>query len=218
MKTSHYKTTKKAVLLTALCLFTLSPLFAQDDDGKKEGTVTVNQSQEINDLVFGKEKKQSQAAPTKKPEERQTPSKSVNDAPSIPGTPMPKPSTTTSASRPTPNPSVSEGETAGTAHSSGIDSGRKVMRRGRKMQGYRVQVFAGGNRREDRVKAQETGKRVKAAFPNQPVYTHFHSPRWTCRFGNFRKFETAERIVKQARNAGFHQACIVSEKITVQDR
>ena len=86
------------------------------------------------------------------------------------------------------------------------------------MQGYRVQVFAGGNKREDRVKAQEMGKRVKAAFPNQPVYTHFHSPRWTCRIGNFRKFETAERIVKQARNLGFHQACIVSEKITVQDR
>ena len=58
----------------------------------------------------------------------------------------------------------------------------------------------------------------KAAFPNQPVYTHFHSPRWTCRIGNFRKKETADRIVKQARNKGFDQACVVSEKITVQYR
>lgn len=92
------------------------------------------------------------------------------------------------------------------------------MRNGYKMQGYRVQVFAGGNKREDRVKAQDMGKRIKAAFPNQPVYTHFHSPRWTCRIGNFRKKETADRIVKQARNMGFDQACVVSEKITVQYR
>lgn len=220
--------TKKTILLIACCIIAILPLSAQNENGQKQGTVTVNQSQEINDLVFGKSKKQDAPASSgKKPEEKTT-------APTTPRTTSTQPVTTTpthtasATETTTPRPTteshpaqprtVSPSSSHDTEITQTVNSGKKVMRNGYKMQGYRVQVFAGGNKREDRVKAQDMGKRIKAAFPNQPVYTHFHSPRWTCRIGNFRKKETADRIVKQARNMGFDQACVVSEKITVQYR
>ena len=67
-----------------------------------------------------------------------------------------------------------------------VDMRKKVMRRSYKVNGYRVQVFAGGNSRADKIKAQNAGNSVKQAFPSQPVYVHFYSPRWICRVGNFR--------------------------------
>jgi hypothetical protein len=63
---------------------------------------------------------------------------------------------------------------------------KKVMRKSYKVTGYRVQAFAGGNSRNDRLKAEQTGNQLKVHFPEQPVYVHFYSPRWICRMGNFR--------------------------------
>ena len=89
------------------------------------------------------------------------------------------------------------------------------MRKSYKVDGYRVQVFAGGNSRNDKVKAQRIGNDIKQAFPEQPVYVHFYSPRWICRIGNFRTFEEANNILHQIQKMGYKQACIVSGKITV---
>ena len=96
-----------------------------------------------------------------------------------------------------------------------VDMRKKVMRRSYKVNGYRVQVFAGGNSRADKIKAQNAGNAVKQAFPSQPVYVHFYSPRWICRVGNFRTYEEANAILHQVRKMGYKQACIVSGKITV---
>ena len=54
---------------------------------------------------------------------------------------------------------------------------KKVMK-GVKVAGYRVQVFAGGNTRNDRIKAERIGSEIKGLFPGVPVYVHFYSPRW----------------------------------------
>ena len=67
-----------------------------------------------------------------------------------------------------------------------IDMHKKVMK-GYKINGYRVQVFAGGNSRNDRLKAERAGENIKSAMPGIPVYVHFYSPRWICRIGNYRK-------------------------------
>lgn len=96
-----------------------------------------------------------------------------------------------------------------------VDMRKKVMRRSYKVNGYRVQVYAGGNSRNDKIKAQNAGNAVKQAFPNQPVYVHFYSPRWICRVGNFRTYEEANAILHQVKKMGYKQACIVSGKITV---
>lgn len=96
-----------------------------------------------------------------------------------------------------------------------VDMRKKVMRRSYKVNGYRVQVFAGGNSRDDKIKAQNAGNAVKMAFPSQPIYVHFYSPRWICRMGNYRTYEEASAILSQVKKMGYKQACIVSGKITV---
>lgn len=96
-----------------------------------------------------------------------------------------------------------------------VDMSKKVMRRSYKTNGYRVQVFAGGNSRNDKIKAQQAGNAVKAAFPSQPIYVHFYSPRWICRMGNYRTYEEANAILQQVKKLGYKQACIVKGKISV---
>jgi hypothetical protein len=95
-----------------------------------------------------------------------------------------------------------------------IDTSKKIMR-GMKVIGYRVQVFAGGNSRADRQKAERIRDDIKAHFATVPVYAHFYSPRWICRVGNYRTYEEAHQMLVTLRNVGYTQATIVKGKITV---
>ena len=96
-----------------------------------------------------------------------------------------------------------------------IDSRRKVMRGGMKVNGYRVQAFAGGNQRKDRQKAERIGSTIKANYPDEPIYVHFYSPRWICRVGNYRTYEEAHEMLMNIRRLGISGASIVKGKITV---
>ena len=97
-----------------------------------------------------------------------------------------------------------------------VDMRKKVMRKSYKVTGYRVQAFAGGNSRNDRLKAEQTGNQLKVHFPEQPVYVHFYSPRWICRMGNFRSLAEAQKMLAKVRSLGYRQACLVKGRITVQ--
>ena len=92
---------------------------------------------------------------------------------------------------------------------------KKIMK-GVKVAGYRVQVFAGGNTRNDRLKAERIGSEIKGLFPGVPVYVHFYSPRWICRMGNYRTYEEAHAVLERVKNNGYQSAIIVKGKITVQ--
>ncbi|MBR6276828.1 MAG: SPOR domain-containing protein [Prevotella sp.] len=96
------------------------------------------------------------------------------------------------------------------------DNQRKVMVGGVKINGYRVQAFAGGNSRADRQKAEQVGNLLKSHFPNEPVYVHFYSPRWICRMGNYRTMEEAHEMLSNVRKIGITGASIVKGKITVK--
>ena len=138
-----------------------------------------------------------------------------------------KPSQTSSTSpTSTSSPSCSTSHTSTTSHTSStsptttsaipdtIDTSKKIMR-GMKITGYRVQVFAGGNSRADRQKAERIRDDIKAHFSTVPVYAHFYSPRWICRVGNYRTYEEAHQMLVTLRNIGYTQATIVKGKITV---
>ena len=105
--------------------------------------------------------------------------------------------------------------TDGTAVPDTIDFRKKVMKGGTKVNGFRVQVYAGGNGRTDRMKAQRTGDEIKSLFPSEPVYVHFYSPRWICRMGNYRTYEEAHDILTRVKQLGYTSAVIVKGKITV---
>lgn len=112
----------------------------------------------------------------------------------------------------TPNEKPREAE--GELNIPTIDMRRKVMR-GRKVNGYRVQAFAGGNSRQDKIKAQKAGNDIKMKFPELPIYVHFYSPRWICRVGNFRTYEEARQVLLEIKAMGYKAATIVQGKITV---
>ncbi len=126
--------------------------------------------------------------------------------PLVPATPTP-PATPAS---PTTSPSTETTD-------SPVDNSKKMMRGGYKINGFRVQAFAGGNSRKDRQQAEHVGNQIKASFPDEPVYVHFYSPRWICRVGNYRTYEEAHQMLLSLRKIGFTEATIVKGKITVQD-
>lgn len=97
-----------------------------------------------------------------------------------------------------------------------IDMRKKVMRHSYRTTGYRVQAFAGGNSRKDRIAAQKAGNTIKMRYPDQPVYVHFYSPRWICRVGNFRSLDEATKMLHQIRAMGYRSASLVKGMITVQ--
>lgn len=97
-----------------------------------------------------------------------------------------------------------------------VDMRKKVMRKSYRVNGYRVQAYAGGNSRADRQRAESIRDKIKQILPNEPIYVHFYSPRWICRVGNYRSYEEAARVLRQIKAMGYRQACIVRGKISVQ--
>ena len=90
-----------------------------------------------------------------------------------------------------------------------MGTGRKV-----RMNGYRVQAYAGGNSRDAKRRAYQVDALVRKLFPEQPVYTRFISPRWICHVGDFQTRAEALRLLKDMRRTGkFSEAITVRCKI-----
>ena len=95
------------------------------------------------------------------------------------------------------------------------DSIAVVPRRTRKMAGYRVQPFVGGNSRADRVKAEQTGATLQTLFPGHRVYVHFLGGKWTCRLGDFRTMAEAKEVLDELVKMGYDRAMMVRGQINV---
>lgn len=91
----------------------------------------------------------------------------------------------------------------------------KRYRQRYKMKGFRIQIYAGGNSRAARNAAERQAARIKQLHPNLPVYTHFYSPRWICRVGDFKTRAEAETYLQQFQKEGFGEASIVKTDILV---
>ena len=161
-----------------------------------EGKVTVVQSAEIDQLVNGKQQEQ----PATQPQQQQPDEEAQEEHKPDSARRMP----------------IIIGEKGEEDLTTPIDTRKKVMRRSYKMQGYRVQVYSGGNSRADRQRAETAGAVMKANFPDQPIYTHFYSPSWKCRMGNYKSQAEAQAYLSRVRKLGYRQACIVKGMIQVQ--
>jgi hypothetical protein len=194
---------RRLILLTTLCAGILlnasAQTFTQRVQQQKagQGTVTIHESQEIdqlvNSVILG-----TTATPTK-PATPTSPTKSANP---------------TKATSPT-TPTTTGNDT--TPEEDPVDLTKKIRSGGIKVNGYRVQAFAGGNSRKDRQQAESVGNQIKSNYPEVPVYVHFYSPRWICRVGNYRTYEEAHQMLLSLRKMGFTEAIIVKGKITVYD-
>lgn len=93
---------------------------------------------------------------------------------------------------------------------------QKTYRRSYSMRGYRVQIYSGNDSRAARQKAYQMGSLLKNYFPDWPVYTHFYSPHWTCRVGDFRSYQEASTALHQINKTGaFKAAAIINCTIQV---
>ena len=181
-------------------LFTYSQTFTQrlQKSNAGEGKVTVTQSKEIDDLVNGpQDVVTTPVKQTQSNQNTQTTQKQAEEKP-----------------QQTQHPQVSVQPEA-TIDTTFTSEPRKKVLKGYKVNGYRVQVFAGGNSRDARVKAERVGREINGLFPGEPVYVHFYSPRWICRMGNYRTYEEAHQILNAVKKLGYQSAIIVKGKITV---
>ena len=201
------------MLLACLCGAASAQTFTQrlQKSVKNQGSVTVTQSAEIDELVNGSWHKANTQRTTAATAAVQPSGEAGHATPKSHAADKPATDTPAHGSA----KADTRAEAAETAEPPAVDTRKKVMRKSYKVDGYRVQVFAGGNSRNDKIKAQRTGNDIKQSFPELPVYVHFYSPRWICRVGNFRTFEEANNILHQIQEMGYKQACIVSGKITV---
>ena len=195
--------------MTASAQTTFLDKLRKNETGK--GKVVVMQSPEIDALVNGKPAAAAPSA-TSSTTARQhpaqtTPSQNANGATTHS---TPNPTTSTPSTHSSTSTSDTEEETVA------VDTRKKVMRNSYKTTGYRIQVFSGGNKGADKLKAEAAGRAMKAHFPNEPIYVHFYSPSWKCRMGNYRELADAQRILSQVKACGYPNACIVKGTISVQ--
>lgn|GEM_PF-3372478 len=77
-----------------------------------------------------------------------------------------------------------------------------------KMQGYRIQVYA-GPKSTGQSEARKIEQKCKKALPGISTYVRFIQPRWTCRIGDFQTRADANLFVEKLREAK------VSSQITI---
>jgi len=196
-------------LLTASAQSSFTQRLQQSNTG--EGKVTVTHDKTIDELVNG-----SGNEAVTQPKTVSTQPKTVATQPSQPKTST-QGQTEQQTTEPAQRPTATEHQTIlpDTTTITSEETRKKVMKGGYKINGYRVQVFAGGNSRDARLKAEKAGKEINSLFPGEPVYVHFYSPRWICRMGNYRTYEEAHQVLNAVKNLGYQSAIIVKGKITV---
>lgn len=201
---NRHRVILKAWMVLPFCLFTLLPLSAQtftqrlQKSGRGEGTITIHQSQAIDNLVNGPKQEQPKKPVVNTPEENKT-----TTAPE-------KSNTAKKEEAKEATKDVAKETTNDTVSIFNIGRPHKII-------GYRVQAFAGGSSRRDKQKAEQTASAIKQMFPSESVYTQYDNPRWTCRVGNFRTREEAKAMLSEIRKLGFNSANIIKTRVTVYD-
>lgn len=93
---------------------------------------------------------------------------------------------------------------------------QKRYARSYSVKGYRVQVYSGNNSRTARQEAYSAAQKVKSCMPDVSVYTHFNSPTWQCRVGDFRTYEEASACLHELRQiSDFGSAIIISCNVRI---
>lgn len=199
----------KRFVTLLLCYFATLTLSAQtylehlQQNVQGLGSVSVTQSKEISDLVNGVQPPAPVAKPATDANNAKEEEKKEEEKKEEP------------KERQALRPDMPKTDAEGTGEVE-VDMSKKVLRGAQKVNGYRVQVYAGGNSRDAKQKAEEAGRVVKRAYPAEPIYVHFYSPRWICRMGNYRTLDEANRMLANVKKLGYKQAVVVKGKITVQ--
>lgn len=223
------KTVKKGITLALICLCHCQMTQAQSyiQDIQKKGTnnaqVTVTHSKEIDNVVNGDiqstetktvekvtpitntatgnietPKKTEQVIKNEKPQKTETVTKTE---------PTVKPENTVKKEQTIKKDSFEKENV--------IPVVKKILRRGRLTQGFRVRVFMGDNSRVAQKKAMQIKSKLENDLPEEYVTVHFKSPKWICEVGNYRTVDEARAMLRQISALGYREAFVVRQKIIV---
>lgn len=193
------------IIVATILLSIGSVLAVQAQSNKTQGSVTVTQSDDIDALVNGKKTTPHAATPHKQ--------ESTHKAETTPHAATEHRAATEHKTRKSSEP---VGEYSVNENGEPVRIVRRLVRHGKKkVNGYRVQVYSGGNTRVARQEAEAAGQKVKSILPDEPVYVHFYTPRWLCRVGNFTSYNQALSVLRKVRKLGYRQAIVIKCKVTV---
>lgn len=188
-----------------------------------QGTVTVTQSEDIDALVNGKK---NAKANKKKPQPQ--PQGAVKKL-TVPSAVIPRVEPRIEAPTPSPAPHTASTRTKlvrkkvrrplidptdGTTIRQTVT--KRVAKGVRKVRGFRVLAYSGGNTREARKEAERWGQKAKQILQTEPIYVHFYSPRWMCQVGNFTNYEQAQKVMRKLKKEGFTHANIIRTMVTIE--
>lgn len=211
---------RTSLFITLLLLVASIPAAAQStytahlrraEAGK--GTVIINQSSEIEQLVNNSLPARPVAKQTDKPH---TPPVQENhatqSAPHHATTSQPVERVRHSA----PAEHSTTTHTAASQNNNSTEPHTHINRMRHKARGYRISIFTGGNTRADRTKAMQMGQKCRELFPELASYTSFSAPRWVTHVGDFKTREEAQKYVRLIRRARFtYEVRIVSSEVNI---
>lgn len=216
--------------LIALALFavqlhaqqTYTEKLRQNEAGK--GTVIINQSPEIEQVVNGKVQ---QKADTKG---RITTLPATGGRPVVTGTstnegkksnstatPSHTPTSHTTAPNASNKSEKARNTTSNVSHGGNSAQSHTYVNRARhKARGYRICIFTGGNSRADKQKAIEMGNKCRAKFPELASYPSFEAPRWVTHVGDFKTREDANKYVSKIRRTRItYEVRVVASEVNI---
>ncbi len=195
-----------------------------------QGTVTVTQSADIDALVNGKKKA------AKKPNKEDYKKNNTPQAPNTKKIQAPKADIKTVPTPRIESPTINSNTTSSSTQRTKLVRRRvrkqvidpidgtetkhtvtkRVLKGVKKVRGFRVLAYSGGNTRIARQEAERMGQKAKQILPDQPIYVHFYSPRWMCQVGNFTNYNEARKVIKKLKKEGFTHANIIRTMVTIQ--
>ncbi|WP_077197509.1 SPOR domain-containing protein [Prevotella ihumii] len=195
-----------------------------------QGTVTVTQSADIDALVNGKKKA------AKKPNKEDNKKNNTPQAPNTKKIQAPKADIKTVPTPRIESPTINSNTTSSSTQRTKLVRRRvrkqvidpidgtetkhtvtkRVLKGVKKVRGFRVLAYSGGNTRIARQEAERMGQKAKQILPDQPIYVHFYSPRWMCQVGNFTNYNEARKVIKKLKKEGFTHANIIRTMVTIQ--
>lgn len=172
------------------------------------GRLTVVQDTELDNIVNNKRGKTTQTTQTAKKAEAKPAKKADVASDDVQ-------KKNKASDKPTANTAIPATKPASTVRSSNSRQGNYYVARQRvASQGYRIQIYTGGNSRNDKNEAQQMRVKCQQQFPELAAYVHFISPHWVCRVGDFNTRESAARYVSRLRKARIsYEVRIVSSPI-----
>ena len=94
--------------------------------------------------------------------------------------------------------------------------GESVKKVGKKIVGYRVQIFSSNNAKSAKSEASSKARQSMSRFPQYRPYVTYSSPYWKVRVGDFQSSQEASSAAAALRGTFGSQVCVVRDYVNAK--